>query len=127
MDVKDLLKTFDENEATLRFIFNERRTKLDRFNYGMGYDFLTISSRLATPEQQKEMFSHACEALAGKNYYQNPIYENLFWTIIIPEWLIGICMKQYSRSKEQIIAQIKKDEETECFNANQSFNKSLDF
>lgn len=88
---------------------------------------LTVLSRIATPEQQKQMYSFMCEALAGRKYYELPIYENLFWSIILPEWLIAICMKQYSRSKNQIIDQIKKDEE-DSFDANQinSFDLSLD-
>lgn len=111
LNLKDLLETFKENEATLRSIFNERRTKLERFNYGAGYDFLTVLSRTATPEQQKQMYSYMCEALAGKKYYDRPIYENLLWSIILPEWLIRICMKTFSRTKSQIIDQIKKDED----------------
>lgn len=110
MDVNDLLKTFEEHEAALRS-FDERRTKLDRFNYGMGYDFLTVLSRIATPEQQKNMFSYMCEAFAGKEYYKHSIYENLFWAILLPEWLIAICMKKISYSKKGIIEQLKKDDE----------------
>lgn len=128
MEVSDLLNTFKENEAALRSIFNERRIKLDRFNYGMGYDFLRILSRLATSDQQKEMFSFMCQALAGENYYERPIYENLFWSIILPEWLIAICVKKFSSSKEDIINQVKKDDE-DSFNAkqiNNSFDLSLD-
>lgn len=125
MDVKDLLKTFEENEAALRSIFNERRTNLDRFNYGIGYDFLTVLSRIVTPEQQKQMFSFMCEALAGEKYYDRPIHENLFWSIILPEWLIAICMKKFSFSKSQIIHQISKDEE-DSLNAIQ-IDLSLDF
>lgn len=122
MDVKDLLRTFEENEATLRSIFNERRTKLDRFNYGMGYDFLTVLSRIATPEQQKKMFSCICEAFAGKEYYKHPIYENLFWSILLPEWLIAICMEKFSCSKKKIIEQLQKDEQ----NSLDSLDLSLD-
>lgn len=122
MDVKDLLKSFEENEATLRAIFNNRRTQLDRFNYGMGYDFLTVLSRIATPEQHKVMFSYMCEAFAGKEYYKHPIYENLFWSILLPEWLIAICMKKFSYSKKEIIEQLKKDEQ----NSLDSLDLSLD-
>lgn len=122
MDVNDLLKSFEENEAALRNIFNERRTKLDRFNYGIGYDFLTVLSRTATPEQQKKMFIHLSEALAGQDYNKHPIYENLFWSILLPEWLIGICMKKFSCTKKQIIEQLKKDEE----NSLDSLDLSLD-
>lgn len=127
MEVSELLKTLEEHEAALRCIFNERRHKLDRFNYGMGYDFLTILSRIATSKQQKEMYSFMCDALVDKKYFERPIYENLLWTIILPEWLIAICMKKFSRSREEIIDQVKKDDE-DSFNANQinnSFNLSL--
>lgn len=124
MDVKDLLATFEENETVLRSIFNERRKKLDRFNYGMGYDFLTVLSRIATTEQHKEMYSYMCEAIAGKNYFENPIYENLFWSILLPEWFIAICMKKFSHTKEEVIAQIKKDDE-DSLKANDSFDLSL--
>lgn len=117
----ELLRSFKEHESILRSIFNERKKKLERFNYGNGYDFLTILSRTATPEQQKQMYSHICVELVGQNYYDRPIFENLFWSIILPEWLIAICMKKFSCSKEHIIAQIKQNDE-DSFNAkNASF------
>lgn len=124
VNVNELLSTFDENEPALRSIFNERRMKLDRLNYGMGYDFLNILYRIATTEQQKELYPHMCEAIAGKNYFVNPMYENLFWTILLPEWLIGICMKKFSKTKDEVIDQVKKDDE-DSLNANDSFNISL--
>lgn len=125
-DVSELIKTFEENEAILRPIFNERRTTLDHFHRGMGYDFLTVLTRAATAQQQQKMMSFIVEALAGKEYYDRPIHENLFWKIILPEWVIAILMKQFSSSREEIIAQILKDEQ-DSFNARQnSFDLSLD-
>lgn len=47
-------------------------------------------------------------------------HENLFWTILLPEWTIGICRKKFEkRSREEVIDQIEKDEET-SFNADDS-------
>lgn len=107
--INDLLQTFDDNKVALRAIFDERRKILDRFNCGYGYDYSTVLYRIATPTQQQQMYCCICEAFAEKNY--NLIYENLFWKILLPEWLIAICAKQFSCSKEQIIAQIKEDDE----------------
>lgn len=121
MTIDDLLKTFKDNEENLRLIFDERRRKLDRFNYGNGYDFLTVLSRIATSEQQKQMWSYISDAFAGKNYIDNLKYENLFWTILLPEWLIAICAQKFSQTKEQILLQIDKDEK-DSFNANDSFD-----
>lgn len=121
MPIFDLLETFKENEENLRAIFDERCGKLDRFNYGNGYDFLTVLDRIATSEQQKEMWRHISDTFVGKNYIEYLKYENLFWTILIPEWLIAMCTKKFSQSKEQILAQIKKDED-DSFNANDSFD-----
>lgn len=124
-EIGDLLKTFEENEVALRSIFVERQKNLDHFNKGCGYDYVSVLARLATSKQQQQMYSYMCEALAGKNYFEKAIHENLFWTIILPEWLIAICVKQLSCSKEQIIAQIKKNDE-DSFNANNTFNLSSD-
>lgn len=124
MESQDLLATFEENEKSLRSIFNARRKQLDRFNNGMGYDFLTVLSRISTSEQQKEMYSHMCEAIVGKSYYENPVYENLLWSILLPEWLIAICIKKFLLSKVEILSQITKDEEDSLI-ANDSFDLSL--
>lgn len=121
MDIDDLLKTFESNERNLRILFDERRYKLDRFNYGQDYDFLTVLSRIATPEQQKKMWGHISDEFAGKNYIENLKYENLFWKILLPEWLIGICAQKFSLSREQIIHQITKDEQ-DSFDANYQFD-----
>lgn len=119
--IDDLLSTFKDNKAELRRLFDERRGKLDRFNYGNGYDFLTVLSRIATSEQQQKMYCRITDEFAGKNYMDKLNYENLFWTILLPEWLIAICAQKNSKSKEQIISQIKSDEE-HSFNANNSFD-----
>lgn len=47
-------------------------------------------------------------------------FENLFWTILLPEWIIAICAKKYLKSKKEIITQIKNDEQ-DSFDANDSF------
>lgn len=122
MDSNNLLATFKDHEKHLRSIFDARRGQLDRFNYGMGYDFLTVLYRTATPEQQKKMFSHMCEAIIGK--YDNSMYQNLLWSILLPEWLIAICIQKFSLSKEEVLSQIKKDEE-DSFIANDSFDLTL--
>lgn len=111
-----ILDTFDEHEADLRTLFDERRTQLDRFNYGNGYDFLTVLSRIATSEQQQKMYCRMADAFSVKHLQ----YENLFWTILLPEWLIAICAKKFLKSKEEIITQIKNDEQN-SFDANDSF------
>lgn len=51
---------------------------------------------------------------------KNLQYENLFWTILLPEWLIGTCAKKFSKTKEEIITQIKNDEQN-SFDANDSY------
>lgn len=115
-----LLKTFDDNEADLRILFDERRRRLDRFNHGNGYDFLTVLSRIATSEQQQQMYCRMTDAFGIKNLQ----YENLIWTILLPEWLIAICGKKFSKSKDEIITQIKNDEQN-SFDANDSFDFEL--
>lgn len=119
MAVNDLLSTFEDHKAELRRLFDERRGKLDRFNYGNGYSFLTVLSRIATSEQQQKMYCHMTDEFAGKHYIEKLNYENLFWTILLPEWLIAICAQKFCKSKDQIISQIKTDEE-HSFNANNS-------
>lgn len=47
-------------------------------------------------------------------------FENLFWSILLPEWVIGICQKEFSHTKEEIIRKIMQDEE-DSMNANDSF------
>lgn len=121
LTLDELLETFDDNKAYLRGLFDERRRKLDRFNYGNGYDFLTVLSRIATSEQQQKMYCHMTDVFAEKNYIHSLKHENLFWTILLPEWLIAICAQKFAKSKEQIIAQIRNDEQ-DSFEANDSFD-----
>lgn len=121
MAIDDLLKTFNDYEATLRAIFDERKHILDRFNYGYGYDWLAVLSRIATSTQQQQMYCCISGTFADKNYIENRTFENLFWTILLPEWLIEVCAKQFSCSKQQILAQIKEDDE-DSFNAEYSFD-----
>lgn len=78
---------------------------------------------MATSEQQQKMYCHISDAFAGKNYIENLKYENLFWTILLPEWLIAVCAQKYFKSKEQIITQIKNDDQ-DSINANDSFDLS---
>lgn len=119
--IDDLLSTFEDNEAELRRVFDGRRGQLDRFNYGNGYDFLRVLSRIATSEQQQKMYCKITVEIAGEKYFDKLNYENLFWTILLPEWLIAILAQKFSKSKEQIISQINTDEEN-SFNANNSFD-----
>lgn len=51
--------------------------------------------------------------------------ENLFWTILLPEWALAICAKKFGKSnKEDVIKQLKKDEE-DSLNADNSFMSGL--
>lgn len=122
--INDLLKTFDDYKAELRAIFDERKTILDRFNRGNRYDYLTILSRIVTSTQQQQMYCRICEEFAEKNYIESLRYENLFWTILLPEWLIEICSNQFSLSKTQVVAQIKMDDE-DSINGQNSFDLDL--
>lgn len=122
--ISDLLKTFDDYKAELRAIFDERKTILDRFNRGNRYDYLTILSRIVTSTQQQQMYCRICEEFAEKNYIESLRYENLFWTILLPEWLIEICSNQFSLSKTQVVAQIKMDDE-DSINGQNSFDLDL--
>lgn len=126
-DIVELLNTFEENKVTLRAIFTERRNILDCFNRGNGYDFVTVLDQLVSPEQQQQMCSHLSDEIAGKKYFENAIHEKLFWKIILPEWLIAICVKEFARTEEEILEQIKEDND-DSFNAklaNSSFNLSF--
>lgn len=116
MSINDLLKTFDVHAEKLRSLFDTRRVKSDRLNRGNGYDYLTVLTRVATSEQQQKMYTHMTEAFNIQNLY----YENLLWTILLPEWLIAVCAKKYCKSNEEIIEQVKNDEQN-SFDANNSF------
>lgn len=72
--VADLLATFENNKTHLQNLFDHHRGNLDRFNFGNGYDFLTVLSRLVTSEQQKDLYMHLCNAFVGnfQKYIQNP-------------------------------------------------------
>lgn len=48
-------------------------------------------------------------------------HENLFWTILLPEWIIAICAKKFNKSKEELLESIQNDEQ-DSFNANDSFD-----
>lgn len=139
-----LVSSYGEHETVLRTIFDQRRHQLDRFNYGNDYDYLTVLSRTLTSEQQQVMFLEICANFMGNavKYMQNPIvssiyevlgkfwklfcivyvfqHENLFWTILLPEWAIAVCSKKYGKSKGEVLNQIKKDEE-DSFLADDSF------
>lgn len=121
MAIDDLLKTFNDHEVHIRSLFHTRRGKSDRLNRGIDYDFLLVLSRLATSEQQKKMYTHMTEALG----IQNLFYENLLWSIMLPEWLIGVCGKKHSKTKEEIIEIIENDEQ-HSFDANNSFGSFFD-
>lgn len=116
MAIDDLLKTFIDHEVYIRSLFDTRRIISDRLNCGHGYDYLLVLSRLATSEQQKKMYTHITEAFG----IQNLFYENLLWTILLPEWLIGVCAMKYRNTKQEIIDKIKIDEQN-SFDANNSF------
>lgn len=34
-------------------------------------------------------------------------HENLFWTILLPEWVVAICAEKFHRTREQIIEMIR--------------------
>lgn len=72
--IDELLATFYQHKTTLQTIFDQRRSKQDRFNYGNGLDFLTILSRLVTPEQQAPMYKCICRAFVTnqRKYLENP-------------------------------------------------------
>lgn len=55
--IDDIMNTFTDNKPLLQSIFEQRRFKLDRFNVGNGYDYLTVLWRVVTSEQQKTMYS----------------------------------------------------------------------
>lgn len=116
MAIDDLLKTFNHHEVYIRTLFETRRIKSDRFNCGNGYDYLLVLSRLATSEQQKKMYTHMTEAFGIENLF----YENLLWTILLPEWLIGVCALKVRKTKQEIIEKLKIDEQN-SFDANNSF------
>lgn len=72
----DLLATFNNSKMTLQNLFNQRRVKLDRFNYGIEeYDFLTVLERIVGEEQKTKMFQQICTAFTGNfgRYIQNPM------------------------------------------------------
>lgn len=52
--------------------------------------------------------------------YNSFQFENLFWTILIPEWVIAICCKKNDASKDVIIRQILEEDEIE-FSSKYSF------
>lgn len=136
--ISEIIITFNESKAFLREIFNQRRSILDRFNYGgIGYDFLTVLWRIVTPEQQKAMYSTLMkEFIEDEREYIGSLivsinmslylfqvffylkhhnsflfqYENLFWTILLPEWAIAVCVRKFRRCKEKILQQIQKDD-----------------
>lgn len=78
-----LITSYDEHETVLRTIFEQRRQQLDRFNYGNGYDFLTVLSRILTSEQQQLLFLEICGKIMGNamEYMQNPIVSNIYNTL----------------------------------------------
>lgn len=120
MAIDDLLKTYDDHKTMLQLIFNEKRTILNSQIYNAEYDFLLVVSRLATSEQHQNMYTHMTDKLAGENYFEYRHLENLFWNILLPEWLIAICARALSKTKKQILEQIEIDEQ-QSFEANNSF------
>lgn len=71
--VDGLLATFNDSKTVLQDLFDKRRGKLDRFNYGNGLDFLTILSRTVSEDQKTKMYRHLCTCLTGSFewYIQN--------------------------------------------------------
>lgn len=74
VEISELLSTFIENETVLRTIFNQRRSDVDRFISGNGYDFLTVLYRTLTSSQQQALYCRICEYFMGdiKKYIRNP-------------------------------------------------------
>lgn len=73
--IDELLGTFDDNKTVLQNLFEERRNKLDRFNYGNGFDFLTVLPRVLDEEQKKMMYQQICTAFMEnfEKYIGNPL------------------------------------------------------
>lgn len=51
-------------------------------------------------------------------------FENLFWTILIPEWAIAICSKKFLAQKSEIIANILDEDQKELKKGDSFFDIS---
>lgn len=146
MEIDEIIKTFNDNKEMLKSIFKERCGRLDKFNDGYGYDYITVLFRTVKPDQQRAMYTRIFEEfipdanvyagnvcstdlgfissyLVGFNYLMdnnnnNKInfqkitlqHELLFWCILLPEWVIGICEKAFNSRKEDILKQIMEED-----------------
>lgn len=72
--IQQILDSFDENRCLLERLFNERKHKLNRFNNGNGYDYLTVLWRVVSTEQQTSMNKRIFEYFIEdkEEYIQNP-------------------------------------------------------
>lgn len=74
----ELLATFQDHKKKLLDIFNQRRNRLDHFNIGNGFDYLTVLYQTVTSEQQQQMYGRIRDVFGQnkkftKNYYDKPI------------------------------------------------------
>lgn len=148
MSIDAILCTLEENISTLETLYKSRANILDRLNQGNGLDYLTILHRTLTSEQQQQMYLQIVDKFAEdkKTYKGNRIvsvkilkmvniettyfllnlllqHENLFWAILLPEWAVGICMKNFRLSRKETLERIKREDD-ESLNAS-AFNLSF--
>lgn len=74
VSMNSILKTFDENIALLKPIFESRVNVPNRFNVGNGMDYLTILYRTVTSEQQQQMYIKIVQQFTKdeRKYFDSP-------------------------------------------------------
>ena len=137
--MSSILSTFEENVSKLKSIYEIKAKIPNRFINGNGMDYLTILCRIVTMEQQHQMYQKLIQEftedgekysnnrtvslqkiIANFSYFNSKLshderllfqHENLFWTILLPEWVVSICMKKFDLDKSEVLAKIKHDDE----------------